>query len=229
MTLFFHCDRWNDAQQWAEHLYSRQRLYCNQPIRLQPSLCGAEIWKCPVFQEGSFFQEIFQFWFAKRKVSNLRLLRSWPLGALKFKVGWGWNLGEMRVRLGWYEGEVVLLCAPMPLIAPLWPIYSFLFFPDWRLYSIIFPLLNPTQTIFPQVEHSTHVTFAIPSEKFKRPRLNLYVDQDVAYDRFTQNLFDDVIFYYVILDEPIPCYYLCERPLGYPMSFLYFVKSKMIE
>ena len=76
----------------------------------------------------------------------------------------------------------------MPLIAPLWPIYSFLFFPDWRLYSIIFPLLNPTQTIFPQVEHSTHVTFAIPSEKFKRPRLNLYVDQDVAYHRFIQNI-----------------------------------------
>lgn len=82
----------------------------------------------------------------------------------------------------------------MPLIAPLWPIYSFLFFPDWRLYSIIFPLLNPTQTILPQVEHSTHVTFAIPSEKFKRPRLNLYVDQDVAYDRF-----DDVIIHYVIV------------------------------
>ena len=121
----------------------------------------------------------------------------------------------------------------MPLTAPLWPKYSFLFFPDCRLYSIIFPLLNPTQTIFPQVEHSTHVTFAIPSEKFKRPRLNLYVDQDVAYDWFniTSSLrhHDEILLRNEIRNKPIPCYYLCERPLSYPTSFLDFVKSKMIE
>ena len=118
----------------------------------------------------------------------------------------------------------------MPLTAPLWPEYSFLFFPDCRLYSIIFPLLNPTQTILPHVEHSTHVTFAIPSEKFKRPRLNLYADQDVAYDWFniiTSSLrhHDEIL----LRNEPIPCYCLYERPLGYPKSFLDFVKSKMIE
>ena len=77
------------------------------------------------------------------------------------------------------------------------------------------------------------MTFAIPSEKFKRPRLNLYVDQDVAYDRFiiTSSLRQQWRHHQEILlrNEPIPCYCLYERPLGYPKSLLDFVKSKMIE